>query len=201
MADEPENKLAVREQQSLEEWKKGSKGVPLPLAKAVKLYELYLNGYTCEEIFRVNGGRIPLGQIVDARERYEWQARKEAQLQSIYGNIEEKVLKTKNDAIVHVSDMLAVAHKVWGDKLKTFLQEGDPSVLGTTDFANMKLYKELLQMLQVLTNAKEAESAKKDVQIGGTVNHLHTVVKTKQMSGHDASELLKMIEDGDIVDA
>lgn len=169
---------------------------PLPLAQAVKMYELYLNGYTCDEIYRINGGKIPFGQILDARVRYEWDKRKARQLDSIYANIEEKVVKTKNDSILHITDLLAAAHKVWGDKIKLFLQEGDASVLGGMDLSNMKTYKELLQMLQTLT--ANDKSSVKDVKVDGTVNHLHTVVN-KKLTGEDATKLLESI-DGEIID-
>jgi len=186
--------LSVKENTEYELWTHAL-SPPLPLANALKLYELFLNGYSCDEIFRVNGGKIPLGQIVDARVRYQWDERKAQQLESVYGNIEQKVLKTKNDAILHITDQLAASHKLMGDRIKLFLQEGDPEVLGSMDLANLKAYKELLQMLMTLTSDKSTGKSK-DVQVHGAVKHVHTVVteEAKPLSSGDAAKILDILD-------
>jgi hypothetical protein len=195
-----EVQLSVRENTELELWNH-AKSPPLPLANAIKLYELFLNGYSCEEIFRVNGGKIPLGQIVDARIRYQWDERKSQQLESVYGNIEQKVLKTKNDAVLHITDSLAAAHKLMGDRIKMFLQEGNPELLGGMDLTNLKTYKELLQMLVTLTSDKSTGKSK-DVQIHGAVKHVHTVVteESRALSSGDAAKVLDLLDANGVED-
>jgi hypothetical protein len=175
-----------------ETWKKKAQP-PIPLQEALKLYQLFLNSYEVHEIWRINGGKYSLGAIIDARERYEWENRKQEQLDSLYGNIEDKILKVKNDAVLHITDTLAAAHKIWGDKLKVFLQEGDVSVLEGLDLGNLKVYKDLLQMLQTLTN--DSNKNHKEVAVGGTVNHVHTLLsEEKKLSGQDATKLLELME-------
>lgn len=188
------DKIQTRELESLEDWRR-TKSAPMALNVAIKMYELFLNGYSCEEIYRVNGGKFHLGQIVDAKQRYEWEKRRDAQLESIYTNIEQKVYKTKNDAIVHITDTLSAAHKLWGDKIKLFLQEGDKELLEGMDLENLKTYKELLQMLQALTTAAD-KVKEKQIQVDGVVNHVHKVElpEKKQLSSEEASRLLDFID-------
>jgi hypothetical protein len=190
-----------KEEDAYREWTK-LKEPPIPLALAMDFYTLYLNSYSAEEIWRVNGKRFPLGQIVDAKIRYDWEKRKEKQLSALYHDIENKVLRVKNEAICHLSDMLAASHKLWGDKIKLFLQDGDESVLGTLDLSNMKTYRAILGMLDELTKVSP-KANKEGVKVDGTVNHIHTVVDPvvkSKVTGDAASDLLKMIEESGVVD-
>lgn len=186
------------EDKALKEWRK-LKEAPIPLALALDMYTLYLNGYDCQEIFRVNGQRYPLGMIVDAKLRYSWDKRREMQLDLLYGNIQEKVLRVKNEAVSHLSDLLSAAHKIWGDKVKMFLQDGDITQLGSLDPSSIKTYKELLTMLTLLTESQGGKS--KEVKVDGTVQHVHTVSEPKKkLKSEVAHDLLKMIEDAEVID-
>ena len=174
-----------------DEW--SQKGLPfIPLASALKLYELFLNGYSVNEIYRINGGKIELGAIVDARIRFKWDERKEKQLEGLYSNIDQKIIKAKNEALVYLTDSLAAAHKLMGDKVKLFLQEGDISLIQGMDLDKFKTYKELLQMLQTLTANNGKNVPQREVLIGGEVMHTHRVEK---MNGADATNMLKELED------
>lgn len=197
--EEKLGRLSELEQSAYKEWAL-TQQPPLPLATAIKMYELFLNSYTTEEIFRVNGQQYPLGMIVDARLRYDWDDRRNSQIESMYSNIENKILRVKNEAVSNLADLLAAAHKIWGDKVKMFLQEGDPALLQGIglDPSNMKNYKEILAMLSTLTEAKTK-------QVSGTVQHQHVHVSVdppKKMSGKVATDLLKLVDaaGGDIID-
>lgn len=184
------------EDKALQEWKK-TKSAPIPLALSLKMYELYLNNYSLEDIWRVNGEKFPLGAIVDAKIRYKWDERKDIQLANLFNNIEKKVIRVKNESISMLADLLAAAHKIWGDRVAKFLQDGDISVLEGLDPSSFKNYKEILSMLQVLTNNNSKNA--KDIKIDGTVSHIHSIEKTKIGSG-DAANLLKLFDDAEIID-
>src|SRR6266404_4850632 len=190
-------KTMAKEAEELRRWKRKGEA-PLPLALALKMYELYLNSYSAEEIWKINGQKYPLGQIVDAKLRYEWDERKAEALDGFYSNIEDKVLHVKNDAISHLTGLLAAAHKIWGDKIATFLQEGDKTILDGFDPSSIKSYKEILLMLQLLTSKKET----KELKVSGNVEHVHTQnVEAKKMTGKTASDLLRSIEDAQFTES
>ncbi len=184
-------RIVEKEDDEYRKWKR-EKQAPIPLTLALQMYELYLNGYSCEEIWRVNAQRYPLGQIVDAKIRYDWDERKDTQLATLYGNIEKKVLHVKHEAVSHLADLLSAAHKIWGDKVAQFLQEGDMNLLVGFDPSTVKNYKEILGMLQLLTAQKES----KDVKVGGTVEHVHSqaVDAKKKMSSGAASDFLASVD-------
>jgi hypothetical protein len=186
--------LSEIEKAAHEEWLAENKP-PLPLATALKLYELFLNFYTVDEIYRINAQKIPLGKLVDARVRFQWDKRRKEQIDSMYSNIEQKVLRVKNEAVVHITDLLAAAHKVMGDKIKLFLQDGDPATLGDLNVTNFKHYKELVELLKTLTEKKEAPS--KDVRVDGVVSHIHSVKPlpdTDKITSSTASDILKLLD-------
>lgn len=190
-------KIEFDEDKALASWKK-TKEAPATLVLALKWYELYLNAYSCEDIWRVNGQKFQLGMIVDAKIRYGWDKRKEAQLANLFNNIETKVIRVKNESISLLSDLLAAAHKIWGDKVAKFLQDGDIQALGGFDPSSLKNYKEILAMLQALTTS--AKETNKDIKLEGKVNHIHTVESPK-IGSSTAKDLLKFLEsDGEVID-
>lgn len=191
-------KVEFDEDKALASWKK-TKEAPATLVLALKWYELYLNAYSCEDIWRVNGQKFQLGMIVDAKIRYEWDKRKETQLSNLFNNIETKVIKVKNESISLLSDLLAAAHKIWGDKVAKFLQDGDMDALAGFDPSSLKNYKEILAMLQALTTSPK-DGGNKDIRLEGKVNHVHTVESPK-IGSSTAKELLKFLEgDGEVID-
>ncbi len=192
LAKANKDKMLAKEGEELRRWRRKSEA-PLPLALALKMYELYLNGYSCEDIWRVNGQKYPLGQVVDAKVRYDWDERRNEQLDNLYGGIEEKVMHVKTEAVSHLANMLSAAHKIWGDRVAEFLQEGDPEKLAGFDPSSIKNYKEILSMLQLLS-AKDT----KEVKVTGNVEHVHTQgIEAKKLTGKNASDLLRTIEDAE----
>jgi hypothetical protein len=94
-----------------------------------KFFELFLNGSDCLEIHRLNKP-FPLESILWARVKYHWDAQKDAYVIQKQLMIRDKVLKAQLEATDLVADMLVVARKQHGDRLKKFIQTGDEKDLG-----------------------------------------------------------------------
>lgn len=178
------------------EWK-AKREAPLHLSVAIKLYELFLNGYTCEDIYNVNGGKYPLGQIVDAKERFEWEVKRERQVSGLLAKIEDKVIKTKLESISVVSDLVAAASKLYNDKIQLYLQEGDESILESLEITNIKNFKMLVGLLHELTESKDSKPKGATVN-GNVTQNIVNVVETPQTKKKSAAELLQMLEEGEI---
>ncbi len=189
--------LSEVEKESYKEWKK-EKVPPLPLAASLKGYELFLNSYSCDDIARISG--CPLGQVVDARLRYSWDQTRDEQLKALYAKIEERVLVTKSQALAHVTDLLAAAHKFQGEKIKKYLYEDDPNALGDLRIATVKDYREIVNLLVALTSPQQGGKIPNTpsglVSVSGKVEHTHTVQKD---SKPEALDVLKGIEDAELV--
>lgn len=193
MAAKKDDALMKAEDEALDIWRRDH-DEHLTLEESMPLYELYLNGNTTQDIFHLKNGKIPFGQIVDAKTRYEWDRRKSQQLASIFKKVEEKSVKAKADAVFYLTDALAVAHKQMGHKMQKFLETGDESALGAADFSSLKNYKMILEMLQLLTADKKDT---REVNVGGVVQHQHNLTIDNSKT---AANLLKMFDEGKIVD-
>jgi hypothetical protein len=187
-----EDAIVKVEQEALEQWQK-KREQHLTLDQSMALYEHYLNGHSVEEIFHLKNGKIPFGQIVDAKQRYEWDRRKNTQLSNLYKKVEERAVKAKADAVFLLTDALAIAKKQLGDRFRKYMETGDESHLGTLDLANLKNYKMILEMLQLLT---EQNKNQKEVSVGGVVTHQHNV----SVDSVKASDLLRLFDEGKIID-
>lgn len=96
---------------------------------AAKLFELYLNGSNCGEIHRLNKA-FPYESILWARVKFDWDQRKDEYATVLTTQVAQKVIKASLETTSLLTDMLAVAHKKHGDRLKKYLQTGDEEDLG-----------------------------------------------------------------------
>lgn len=208
--DNPESKslelykpLSPLEQRAYEKWLKKIDD-PIPIELAIDMYALYVNGHSCEKIFEANDRVYPLGQIVDAKIRYNWDERKDEHLNALHEAVTTAVIKAKSDVVTHLADMLAVAHKKIGTKLQKYLQTGDESLLGGFDPSNLTEYSKIVAMLNAVVPSTKEGSPKRDVKVEGQINHVHTAAQApgepkKQITSTVAADLLKTIEEGEIV--
>ncbi len=193
--------LSDAERDSYKEWKK-ELSPPLPLDASLKSYELYLNHYSCEDIARISN--YPLGQVVDARLRYDWDSTRDKQIRSLYEKVEEKVLVTKGQALSHITDMMAAAHKLQGEKIKKFLFNGDETALGDLKLATVKDYRELVNLFVALTNPNVGGKTPQmpgKLKVEGKVDHVHRSEDKQISASSKAQDMLKELEDAEVVDA
>ena len=115
------------------------------------MFSLYLQGYSCEEIHRLNQG-FTLGMIVQARVNLDWDKQKYEHSQSLMAVAQEKVRRAQLESISFASDGMAVFHKMLGDKFKKYIQNGKLDELGEFKNSNFRTYKELTDLLMKLTN-------------------------------------------------
>lgn len=155
-----------------------------PLAPSIQaqLFSLYLNGTTCEEIQKLNPN-FSLGMIVRARVEGLWDDRRDAHLQTLFEGVRERVQQVQMESVVFTSDLLASANKMFGDKLKKYLQTGDERELGSLRIDSLKQYRDAVDLLMKLTGQD------KKIEVSGQTK---TVVEfTGPMSPKDAAALLK----------
>ncbi len=164
---------------------------PLAPTLQAQLFELYLRGTTLEQIQRLNK-HIQLGSIVRAFVEGDWYNRRLLYTEGVLDGIRLKVQQTFGEGADFLSDFLQVFHKLYGDKLKLFLQTGDESVLGDLKPTNLTQYRLVLDMLMNATGAKNTTT----VKVNGEVNHRHESstgvnppVNTR-MTSADAAKLL-----------
>jgi hypothetical protein len=203
--DDVRSKLTPREQLALERWERGRERSPIAIDVALQMYELFLNGHTCEEIHRVNkkaGRDFHLGQIVDARIRYEWDGRRDAHRMALFDAIAVKTKQAQMEAVSFMTDLLAAAHKQHGDPIKKYLQTGDIKDLGEFHVGTMTSYQNVVSMLLKLTGqdrpagAGGAGGTQVNI-IGAQSAEVKTADPKSRLNGEDVARLLQLVEGDD----
>lgn len=145
---------------------------PLSPGTAANLYALFLRGITCDEIQRLNPG-LNLGIIIRARIDNDWDAQKALYLKQLLEGVRERVKQAELEAIEYALHRMAAEHKFKGDKLKKFLQTGNPEDLNGIEIAGMSArgYKEAVENLLKITGQGPTNKQ----QISGDVFHHHVM--------------------------
>lgn len=198
LAKRPEEGLTTFEREEWMKWKRSPSAAPLAISTALKMYELYLLGHSCDEIYRANENRFPLGLIIDARVRFEWDKRREAYLNGLFSEAGNAVKQRQIESAMFLGDVLAAAHKQHGDKFKKFLQTGDVKDLPDEfKITSITMYKMAVDALMKVTglDQKTKNSDGPSVQVianNATLNEAGAQKKTGT-SGEDAFTILKRL--------
>lgn len=192
-----EPNLTEWEFEQYSKWRKSKDTSPLALSTALKMYEMFLLGHSCEEIFRANDQKFPLGMILDARLRYEWDKRRSAYLDQLFGEVGVAVKQRQVEGAMFLGDVLAAAHQQFGDKVKKFLQTKDPNDLpAELRVTSITTYKMVIDALMKITGQDQkggAGGTNTPVQVIGNNITLQEAPK-KRMQSAQAFDVLKELE-------
>lgn len=173
---------------------------PLSPNTAVKLYELFLAGHTCEEIQKQNR-QFSLGMIVHARIRDDWDGHRQRYLSDLYSQASKRFGQVQLESVNFLADAFAAVHKLNGDKLKRFLQTGDPKDLAGVGFlpSSVKTYKDLWEtMLKITGKDRPGVTVPVTVNQTSTPNQVATVEAKvlpgeEPMKAQDAHTMIKAL--------
>lgn len=171
---------------------------------AAAFFELFLNGYSTKEIHNLNKA-YDWGMIIHARVKYEWDEQRQEYMKDLFAGVREKVLKTQVEGIHFLNDFLSAAHKCYGDKLKMYLQTGDPTLLRGLKLESLHSYGKAVALLAKLTgqekNIGSLEVLLKDAETKQSVTELQGkgVVVDGSIIREDGQKLLPPKVASDIV--
>lgn len=191
-----EPNLTEWEFEQYSKWRRSKDTSPLAISTALKMYEMFLLGHSCEEIYRANDQKFPLGMILDARLRYEWDRRRSAYLDQLFGEVGIAVKQRQVEGAMFLGDVLAAAHQQFGDKVKKFLQTKDPNDLpAELKVTSITTYKMVIDALMKITgqDQKGGGNATPAVQVIGNNVTLQEAPK-KKLGSSQAFDLLKELE-------
>lgn len=180
--------LTKKEQDAYRYWQASNKPA-LSASLQAKLFELFLNGKSTEEILRMNPA-LGLGEIVQARISGEWDKRLEDYRNSLLDNTMRRVQQSTLESVTFVCDLLAATNKLEGDKIKKYLLTGDDRELGNIRIDSLAGYGRAIDTLQKLTG----QDKKVNVTGGVSITHkMNDSGGSSAMSSDDAAGLLKML--------
>ncbi len=117
-----------------------------------RLYELYLNGMSVDDMQALNPG-LPRGAILKARVDGRWDERRDVYLGEILADVPGRMKQLAAESLGFMSLMLAVAHKEQGEALKLYLQTGDAKHLGDFRIKSFGQYKQVIEAISRLLEA------------------------------------------------
>lgn len=162
-----ESNLTSREEAAYRQHMQANEPALSPILQ-MELFELYLRGSNCEEIARVNKG-IRLGAIVRASIEGDWHGRRQLYVKGMLDGLKTRVTQAQGEAVGFLADYLAVAHKLYGDKFKKFMQTGNEDELGSLKPTSISQYKAVLELMLKATG----QADQKTTIVKGEVKHQH----------------------------
>ena len=167
-----------------------SENLTVAPSKATAFFSLFLQGYSCDEISRMNPG-FDIGLILKTRVDQSWDQRRLEHIQHLLNDVRNIVQSTQLEAIRFVSESLTVFRKMASEKFQKYLQTGNVKDLGEFKNMSFKVYKDLLEMLLRLTGQDTLQ------RVQGCVEHKHTLesstesVENKPMTANEADDFMK----------
>jgi hypothetical protein len=154
-----DEKLAALTDEERDAYNNSLKNPPLSPNAAMQYCRLFIQGYTTAEIARQNPslGLMGPGLMVRARVEFDWDAQRDAYINSLMSSARRGCEKTTLEAIQLMSDGMAAYHLLVGEKFRTFLRTGNPDDLGEwKDTFSFEKYRKMLDTLQALTGQVQA---------------------------------------------
>jgi len=160
-----------------------------------QLFELFLNGKSCQEIHKMNPG-FQLGQIVSSRINGQWDELRKEYQDGLLKNVKDRAQQAQLETVVLLSDMLAAASKIHGKRLKKFIQTGDEKDLGGLRIESIRTLKDVLEMLLKATGQTETRKVQGLIE----VEHHHTTGSPEEqadisLEASNAADVLRLLED------
>ncbi len=160
---------------------------------SIRLFEMFLQGKSCEEIAQYNPG-ISIGSIIRARVEYGWDQKKLEYVDKLYAETADRLKQTALESVNFIGDMMAATHKFHGEKLRRYLASGNVSDLPEEfTISSVKEYKSLIETLLKISGAEN----KKEIKYSGEVKTKKEVSfpqAGKNLSGFSPAALLELID-------
>lgn len=185
------DKLPENEQAALRYWKQ-ARQTEISVDTSNEMYELYINGKNVDEIRRLNKG-FSLGQIVHAKVRDAWDARKEEHRQSLQTEVAPRVMDAQLEAADFLGDMLAASVRLYSEPIKRFLQDGNKAHLKGTPLENGLTLKQLRDTIDTLRTVT-GQDKKSVVEHRGSVGVVTQTPRITSAEAEAALDELLMLE-------
>lgn len=158
-----------------------------------KFFNLYLNGSDTKEIYRLNP-TIPYEAIIWARFKYNWDRQKEEYIFNLQVAVRDKVLKAQLDTTELMTDILAAAKQLNGDKIKRYLQTKDVKDLeGALQAESITGLLKVIEGLQKITGQDNIKRVKTESTQNVNVNITQPTKAPDELLSPEASEKIMAI--------
>jgi len=143
--------LTPKEQESLK--KVETTGViPLSPSVAAQMYQLFLEGYSCEHIAKVNSHlKVREGDVLYLRKKYKWDQARDEYVYNLQVQMGARLAKMKLEMLEFTMNQMSVAHKDFNEKAKRYIQTGKEEDKPDHWLNTPTAYKAMVETIQKIT--------------------------------------------------
>jgi len=135
----------------------------IPQNHAIKLYELFMVGYTFAEI-HAQFPQFPIGQIIMTASLKGWCKDRELMMGTLKDRIQARVVKSVLEQVDFLSTLIAVTNAQHLDSLKSYLKDPKNTQVPSIAIQNIKEYKDVAESLnKLVSGVATTEPAKKGI--------------------------------------
>ena len=150
---------------------------PVSATRASQMYELFLEGYTCAAIAKINPP-FSEGDILYLRKRYEWDRNRDEFTYNLHVQMGEKLKKAKLESLEFITNQMAVVHKEFREKSLKYLQTGKEEDKPDHWITSPAAYKGLLEAMQKITGEDRitSQNIKSETKVTVDANQPITII-------------------------
>jgi len=200
----PLSRLSLRERAAYNSHLK-DKDPPLAPSTQAGMFELYLNGMSLEEIQRSNKD-YRLGAIVRSFIDGDWEEKRMEYVRQLLSTIASRVAQVQSESVRFISDLLAVAHKQNGEKLRKYLKSGDEKDLGGFSIQSITVYRQVAETLIKITGTGQQvpQPPPADTQVEAStssgVKDVQLIQPRPGLPSKEAAEILARLQSPEVVE-
>lgn len=176
--------------------------IPIAATRAAQMFELFLEGYTCQAIAKINAP-FREGDILYLRKRYEWDRNRDEFTYNLQVQMSTKLAKAKLESLEFITNQMAVVHKEFREKSLKYLQTGKEEDKPEHWISSPAAYKGLLEAMQKITGEDRVTSqnirseAKVTLESNVPVTIINPELQTKMLKKLALTEAPKAVEKKD----
>lgn len=154
---------------------------------ATKLYQVFLQGYSCAEISRQSKVWRE-EEVLWARKMYNWDLLRSEYASKLHSRVQDQLLKTKAEAVEFFSNMLNITHSEHKEQMLKYMITRDEKDKPTSWVSNPRDYKQVIEIMKLITNESpvvktEAKSTTKvEVEVTGNNQILTPELQSKLLA-------------------
>lgn len=163
--------------------------------EATPLYELFLLGYSIEELNR----RFPqysIGKIALTAAINSWVKDKERVASSIYDRIKSRIVRSTVEQVEFLTDMVSVSTVENAEEMRRYLEDPTKTPPPKMRIKNLKEYQQVIEMLANVTDSIRAMSGQ-DTDASSKKKLSGQIKKPKPLpsSSEESTLLAQLVED------
>jgi hypothetical protein len=141
--------------------KSNPSSLPIPPKDAIPLYELFLLGYSPEDISK-RYPQYPLGLIVYTATQNNWIQDRDQMAATVYDRIKTRLVRSTVEQVEFLTDMIAVCSIETQEQFRRYLQDPKNNPLPDMRIESIKDYRAVMEMMSELATTVQTLASNPD---------------------------------------